>query len=143
MRVRYRILTSKRDPQAIADVRASWDQEREASRVPPLLMTLRDGHRSGLHDPADGLFASLEAPRAVETQEGSGSLQTVQQLVRSGTLKPTDLVDLGKGWSTVEECPALLDAVDAYEGSRRVPKALLFLGVAALTVMLAWLLAHA
>jgi hypothetical protein len=49
------------------------------------------------------------APRLVTAWEGEGSLEQVRVLVRSGDLQLTDLVDVGDGWQTFEDC-ILFDA---------------------------------
>jgi hypothetical protein len=40
----------------------------------------------------------------VTAREGEGSLAQVRVLLRSGDLQMTDLVDVGDGWQTFEDC---------------------------------------
>ncbi len=47
--------------------------------------------------------------RKVTAHEGSGSFEQVRVLLLSGDLKLTDLVDVGQGWQTFEDC-LLFDA---------------------------------
>ncbi len=49
------------------------------------------------------------APRLVSAQEGSGTVEQVRVLLLSGDLQLTDLVDVGDGWQTFDDC-LLFDA---------------------------------
>ena len=49
------------------------------------------------------------APRMVSAREGEGSLEQVRTLLRGGDLKLSDLVDVGEGWQTFDDC-LLFDA---------------------------------
>ncbi|HLM45068.1 MAG TPA: hypothetical protein VK458_14435 [Myxococcaceae bacterium] len=68
-----------------------------------------------LHPPAFVRVESLPddtpggAPRLVSAQEGSGTVEQVRVLLLSGDLRLTDLVDVGDGWQTFDDC-LLFDA---------------------------------
>jgi hypothetical protein len=68
-----------------------------------------------LHPPAFVRVESLpdetpgDAPRLVSAQEGSGTVEQVRILLLSGDLRLTDLVDVGDGWQTFDDC-LLFDA---------------------------------
>ena len=49
-------------------------------------------------------------PRKIDSTDGEAPLEKIREMVRAGTLKPTDLVDSGRGWELVSDCPLLLDA---------------------------------
>jgi hypothetical protein len=48
-------------------------------------------------------------PRQVDAHEGTGNFTQVRTLLLSGDLKLSDLVDVGEGWQTFDEC-LLFDA---------------------------------
>jgi hypothetical protein len=68
-----------------------------------------------LHPPAFVRVESLpdetpgDAPRLVSAQEGSGTVEQVRVLLSSGDLRLTDLVDVGDGWQSFDDC-LLFDA---------------------------------
>jgi len=86
--IRFRRLTSRLDGEAHAQVE-------QALRLASL-----DGMR--VETPGG-------APRQVTAHEGSGTVEQVRILLRSGDLQLTDLVDMGDGWQTFDDC-VLFDA---------------------------------
>jgi hypothetical protein len=44
------------------------------------------------------------------TQEGAGTIEEIAALVREGRLAPRDLVDLGHGWQSLQDCDELEEA---------------------------------
>ena len=129
MRVRYRKLTRHWDPKAYQE---TLDAEH------------RDitGGAYGRRGPL-GLVAIAESPRAVEVDEESAELDEVRQLVERRKLRPTDLVDTGKGWQLVSECAELFEACES--ARIRIARlriawivgAMLFTGVASFALILA------
>jgi len=130
VRVRYRILQSKRDPAA---VRATYRDLRRSER----------GQLSPFPG-RPGFSADLEAPRKIEvTDEGSDTLAGIRQRIAKGTLKAHDLVDVGRGWACVEDCPEFFDTVQARRAQARTRFLLILLvlaGVAASGALLARIL---
>ena len=57
--------------------------------------------------------ARATAPAKVTAEEASGSLEDARALVAQGQLRLRDLINTGDGWTTVEDCPALLDETAA------------------------------
>ncbi len=82
--IRFRKLTSRADAHSQAEIWEAFSQDDGLS--------LLTGEAPGA------------APRLVTAREGEGSLAQVRVLLRSGDLQMTDLVDVGDGWQTFEDC---------------------------------------
>ncbi len=66
----------------------------------------------------------LDPPRKVKSFDGLDELERVEAMVRSGKLEPSDLVDVGRGWESVEDCLELADALAAVPRSQRIARGL-------------------
>jgi len=82
--IRFRMLTSRVDAHTQAEI---WEAFNHGDGL-----NLLTGEAPGA------------APRLVMAREGEGSLEHVRILFRSGDLQLTDLVDVGDGWQTFEDC---------------------------------------
>ena len=90
MQVRFRKLSHRFDPSTYAETVASNRADGDSADLAPLL-------------------ALASAPRQVTAREGSGSVEQVRVLLQCGELQLTDLVDVGEGWQTFDDC-LLFDA---------------------------------
>jgi len=64
----------------------------------------------------EGLF---DTPDAVDAHDGEADLDEVKAMVKRGKLHLRDLVDVGRGWQTVDACGELYDVVSDAEAEAR------------------------
>src|SRR5438309_185098 len=102
MQARYRKLTSNLDPNAVRDAFADNLNSAKAIEL-------------GLGGAA--LDAALNAPREVKAEEHEASLEEIGALFAQGELAETDLINVGRGWQTLGDCPELDDVAE--EGRRK------------------------
>jgi hypothetical protein len=95
MDVRFRILSGTMDPELYKVVL----QDERANRLP-----FQD----------DSIATAANTPLRVSAKEGAAPLETVRQMVLAGDLKLRDLVDVGAGWETVEDCLLLDEACEPH-----------------------------
>jgi hypothetical protein len=82
--IRFRKLTSHFDGEAYAEVERALSTTSALDVLP--------------------IETSTGVPRQVTARDGSGTVEQVRILLRSGDLQLTDLVDVGDGWETIEDC---------------------------------------
>lgn len=110
MRVRFRKLLAHTDPEALKSVRRA-----------------RYGH--GLVGSVmNEATARAEAPVTVDSTDAEADLEQVVEAVRRGALEPKDLVDVGEGWQSIEDCPLFFDVCER-TGAYRSSKILYALGI--------------
>ena len=100
MRVRFRKLTGKMDWAAYREVAEDLRQQRGPYSRPV---------------PGDLGIALFETPKEVDAQDGEADSLQVEAMLLKGTLHRDDLVDAGKGWVTLWECPEFMDVCDELE----------------------------
>lgn len=92
MRFRYRRLTAHRDPHAVAELRAELSQ----------------GDSPG-DDLNAAMRAEMEAPRQIIAVESQGTLEEIEELLRTRRLLPSDLVVSRGNWTTFSEAPEFFE----------------------------------
>jgi hypothetical protein len=102
VQVRYRVLSSKFDPQAFG-IAFEDGLTRDLPRVDVT---------------GSAVDAVIGAPKQVSADEASAELEEVCRMVETGRLKLRDLVNTGDGWLTVQDCPLLDDACERFRGAR-------------------------
>ncbi|MBI5544915.1 MAG: hypothetical protein HY901_13575 [Deltaproteobacteria bacterium] len=122
MRLRYRKLTSRTDPDAVREVRENLQAD-----------SLRG---SGDNLILNEVMARAEAPRAVTAEDGEAEVWEVEGLLHRGDLRTTDLVDTGKGWEPLGESHLFLDVCERLEKRRRLRSVLYWSGLLTLAVAL-------
>jgi hypothetical protein len=133
MRIRYRILLSGPDPDArvqgmfvppeeSASAAEARQAREEAERREWIEELPSDEDTGDLDEPPnvepvkrwldqepsdEGYsYVPVDAPKRVAVQrEGEEDLRVLRRWFEEGTLKRNDLVDVGQGWQSVEECP--------------------------------------
>ena len=129
MKVRYRILTSTTDEKEIERVASENARESELE-VPRFLRGPRPDeeasllerlsarrHRGGGPSLGGIVVAAAEAPRQVLECDGEAELEEVKRMLLEGRMSSTDLVDIGQGWQTVDECYPLEE--EAFVAAKR------------------------
>lgn len=85
--------------------------------------------------------ASSGLPLKVTPEDGSGTLDDVRALLAAGRLRPSDLIDTGEGWSTIEQCPLLDDEeTGATRAAQRQRLARMVIVVAATLAVIAFMI---
>ncbi|MFZ5468579.1 MAG: hypothetical protein ACOZIN_04000 [Myxococcota bacterium] len=115
MKLRYRNLSSKFDPKAVAAVaadarRREEEDHRHRQKYVPWA-TARSN--AGWAELGGAIAGVVSAPRQVSVEEGEAEVEELRELLRAGKLEPSDLVDDGSGWTTFAQHP--LFAEDARE----------------------------
>jgi hypothetical protein len=118
--IRFRKLTSHFDGEAYAEVERALHTAASLDVLP--------------------VETSGGVPRQVTAQEGSGTLEQVRILLLSGDLQLTDLVDVGDGWQTFDDC-LLFDAEREQLLRRATPRRWLLVVLVALGALVALVLA--
>jgi hypothetical protein len=122
MRVRYRKLARSFDLDGyVSAISAAGD---EASKQPHLSARSRGSAQTAAELGA-AVGGLVSTPSRVFAEEGEDELEAVQEMLAGGLLAPTDLVNLGGGWQTFEDCVPFADQCDTYRrlpASRRRPR---------------------
>lgn len=134
MNVQFRKLTSRKDDGAHAMVRdARFEQNKSFLDDVPVLRLARIG-RIASNYAASEVVARVSAPRAVEGTDGEASPEELGQMLRALKLAPSDLVNPGDGWRTLEDYPPVIDEVEVWRRKTRLLNAARFAGKLALAV---------
>ncbi len=123
MKLRYRILSAREDPQAyVEDARARQQATAKAQETfrehhPVIFHLTRRGSHGSWEDSSPNVVDDLVGmPQAVDVaEEGEALPQELLLMVRAGQLKPLDLVDDGTGWRCAKDSPALFEHFAAAE----------------------------
>jgi hypothetical protein len=75
------------------------------------------------------------APQAISAVEGTASLKQLRTLIEGGDLKLRDLVNVGHGWETLEECLLLEEFIAPYRRRAALRKLLTRVGIGALVLL--------
>ncbi len=100
MRLRYRILTSKRNKKEFRAV---------ASDIVDGMPVGRRGYDRAGSWVVGVLLALVETPTVVLESDGEADLLEVEQMLREGRMGPRDLVDPGTGWREAREFEPLVE----------------------------------
>jgi len=130
MRLRYRILTSKRNQKEFGAVAADIVDGMPVGR--------RGSDRAGAW--VIGLLrAFVESPKVVLESDGEAELPDVQRMLREGRMGPRDLIDPGTGWREAREFEPLAELCLEAERAAWARRALWAGGTLSGLGLVAWL----
>lgn len=125
---RYRKLTGRLDWAAISSIQRAGSYT--SSRIPSWDDVRAEHGKSSL--------PVVDAPRRVEVSEGQASLEDLDRMVRTGALRPEDLVEWEGRWTPFDLVFHFDDACEAAKRRRRRRHAVVTVAAAILVPLLAY-----